>query len=130
MMQLKDWISFFVGAVVFLLGFLPILSKIGSGASWFSLNFLPIAIFSYIAAAAGFYLMIESIIEITNSNIIGWWSFIIACIVLAIGVPPMLNSFGAGPSWFAFPWLSQTIYHIVFMVEGVLLMIACFAMEL
>ncbi len=121
MMQIKDWISFFVGAVVFLLGFLSLFRK---------MNILPVSVFAYIAAVAGFYLMVESVIEITNSNIIGWWSFIIACIVLVIGVPPMLNSFGVGPAWFAFPWLSQTIYHIVFMIEGVLLMIACFAMEL
>jgi len=130
MMQMKDWISLFVGAIIFLLGFLPIINKMGTGPEWFSLHFLPIAIFSYIASAAGFYLMIESVIEITNSNIIGWWSFIIAVVVLIIGLPPLLNSFGIGPAWFAFPWLSQTIYHIIFMIEGIFLMIACFAMEL
>ncbi len=121
MMQIKDWISFFVGAAVFLLGFLPLFKK---------MDILPIAVFAYIASAAGFYLMINSVIEITNSNIIGWWSFIIAVIVLLIGLPPMLSSFGVGPAWFNFTWVSQTIYHIIFMVEGAFLMIACFAMEL
>ena len=121
MMQAKDWISFLVGAFVFLMGFLPL---------WSKLHFLPVALFSYIASAAGFYLLVESVIEITNSNVIGWWSFIIACIVLVVGFPPMLASFGIGPAWFDFKWISQTIYHIIFMVEGILLMIACFAMEL
>ncbi len=121
MMQMKDWVSLLVGGVIFLMGFLPL---------WFKMHFLPVVLFSYVASAAGFYLMIESVIEITNSNVIGWWSFIIAVIVLAIGVPPMLHSFNIGPEWFNFKWIGETVYHIIFMIEGVFLMIACFAMEL
>lgn len=130
MMQVKDWISLLVGAIVFCLGLFPVLNKTGAGPEWFGLNFLPVAIFTYIAAFAGFYLLVESVIEITNSNIIGWWSFIIASIILAVGVPPLLHGFGIGPEWFNFSWISQTIYYILFIIEGFFLMVACFAMEL
>ena len=130
MIQMRDWISFFVGAIIFVLGLFPILNKSGIGPEWFSMNFLPVAIFSYIVAGAGFYLMVESVIEITNSNIVGWWSFIIAVVVLLIGLLPLIHSFGRGPEWFAFTWLSPFIYNIIFVIEGFLLMVATFAMEL
>jgi len=130
MLTLKDWVSFLVGAVIGAFGLLPILNRVNIGPSWFALEFLPIALFSYIVAGAGFYLMLESIIEITNSNAIGWISFLVAGIVLVIGLFPMLASFGIGPAWFSFPWLSPLVYHIIFVVEGLFLMIAMFAMEM
>ena len=123
-MQPRDWISGLIGAVIFLLGLLPILGK------FTFLNNLPISLLIWIVAGAGFYLMVNSIIEITNSNIIGWWSFGIAISVLIIGLLPLLHSFGIGPSWFEFKWLSRAIYNIIFIIEGVFLMIATFAMEL
>ena len=130
MLTLKDWVSFLVGAVIGAFGLLPILNRVNIGPSWFALEFLPIALFSYIVAGAGFYLMIESIIEITNSNAVGWISFLVAVVVLAIGILPTLSKFGVGPSWFAFAWLSPFIYHIIFVIEGLFLMIAMFAMEM
>lgn len=130
MLTMKDWVSFFVGALIAALGVLPILSRLGIGPGWFALDFLPVVLFSYIVAAAGFYLMINSVIEITNSNTVGWWSFIIAAVVLAIGLLPLLSGFGIGPAWFAFPWISPLIYQIIFVIEGLFLIIAMFAMEL
>jgi len=130
MLTLKDWISFLVGALISLLGLLPILNRLNIGPSWFGLNFPPAAVFSFIVAGAGFYLLIESVIEITNSNVVGWISFLVASAVLIIGLLPTLARFGIGPSWFAFPWLSPLFYHIIFVVEGFFLMIAMFAMEM
>lgn len=130
MLSAKDWVSFLVGAVIAAFGLLPILNRINVGPSWFALEFLPIAVFSYIVAGAGFYLMIESVIEITNSNAVGWVSFIIAAVVLVIGILPALARFGIGPGWFSFPWLSPFVYQIIFIVEGLFLMIAMFAMEM
>ncbi len=124
MMQTRDWVSGAVGAVILLLGLLPMLG-------YFSfLNSLSSTLMIWIVAGAGFYLMINSIIEITNSNIIGWWSFIIAVIVLIIGLLPILSSFGWLGPWAEFKWLSRTAYNIIFIIEGVFLMIATFAMEL
>ena len=123
-MQMRDWISGFVGAVLFLLGLMPVLGKFSF------LNDLPATLLTWIVAAAGFYLMINSIIEITNSNVVGWWSFIAAIVVLIIGLLPLFHSFGIGPSWFEFKWLSRPAYSIIFIIEGFLLMVATFAMEL
>jgi len=124
MMQARDWISGLVGAVIFLLGLLPLIGK------FTFLDNLPVSLVIWIVAGAGLYLAMNSIIEITNSNIIGWWSFIVAITILIIGLLPLLHSFGIGPSWFEFKWLSRTAYNILFVVEGIFLMIATFAMEL
>ena len=124
MMQPRDWISGFVGAIVFLLGLMPLIGKFEF------LNTLPVSLLTWIVAGAGFYLMINSVIEITNSNIVGWWSFVISIVVLVIGLLPLLHGFGIGPGWFEFKWMNRTAYNIIFVLEGVFLMIATFAMEL
>ena len=124
MMQMRDWISGLIGAVIFLLGLMPIIGRFEF------LNNLPVSLLTWIVAGAGLYLAMNSIIEITNSNIVGWWSFGIAIAVLVIGLFPLLHTFGIGPSWFEFNWLNRTAYNIIFVIEGVFLMIATFAMEL
>lgn len=124
MMQVRDWVSGLVGAAIFLLGLLPLIGKFEF------LNNLPVSLLVWVVAGAGFYLMINSIIEITNSNIVGWWSFIVAGTVLLIGLLPLLHSFGIGPGWFEFNWLGRTAYNVIFVIEGFFLMIATFAMEL
>ena len=98
--------------------------------SWFALHFLPVQIFIYILAGAGLYLAVESIREILNSNKIGMISFVVGAVVLLIGLLPLLNGYGIGPAWFAFPWLSTMVYQILFIIEGLFLFIAMFAMEL
>ena len=124
MMQVRDWISGGVGLIIFFLGLLPLIEKFEF------LNNLPVSLLTWIVAGAGLYLMLNSVIEITNSNIVGWWSFGIAFTVLVIGLPPLLHSFGIGPAWFEFKWLSRTAYNVIFVIEGFFLMIATFAMEL
>lgn len=124
MMQMRDWVSGAIGAVIFLLGLLPLIGKFDF------LNNLPVSLLTWIVAGAGLYLAMNSIIEITNSNIVGWWSFGIAIAVLVIGLFPLLHAFGIGPSWFEFNWLNRTAYNMIFVIEGVFLMIATFAMEL
>ena len=124
MMQMRDWISGFVGVIIFLLGLLPLIGYLAF------LNDLPATLLIWIVAGAGLYLAMNSIIEITNSNIVGWWSFAVAIAVLIIGLFPVLHNFGIGPAWFEFSWLSRTFYNIIFIIEGFFLMIATFAMEL
>ena len=124
MMQARDWISGAIGAVIFLLGFLPLWYK----SALF--DNLPVSLLTWVVAGAGLYLAMNSIIEITNSNIVGWWSFGVAIAVLIIGLFPLLHTFGIGPAWFEFNWLNRTAYNIIFIIEGVFLMIATFAMEL
>lgn len=127
MMEAKDWISFFVGLVVAALGVVPILNKMNVIS--FTLP-LPVNIFAFIVAGAGFYLMVDSFIEITNSNTIGWFSFLLAILFLAVGVMQTLHGFDIGPAFFALSFISDFVYYIIFIVEGLFLMIACFAMEI
>ncbi|MBI2652657.1 hypothetical protein HYX00_04290 [Candidatus Woesearchaeota archaeon] len=117
MMQVRDWISGLVGIIIGLLGLLPM---IGYGAF---LKDLSPNILRWVVVVAGAYLLINSFIEITNSNIIGWWSFGIAVIAAILGLLPTLP-------WFKFELFSNTVYNVVLIVEGVFLMIATFAMEL
>lgn len=130
MIEAKDWISLLVGIVLTALGLLPLLNKWGAGPSWFALPWLPLQFAAFIVAIAGFYLMIESVIEITNSNAIGWVSFMIATLLMATGILQVLARFSIGPEWFALPFIKETVYLIIFVVEGLFLMIAMFAMEI
>jgi hypothetical protein len=132
MMEAKDFISGFVGFIVFLLGLIPILESFGvlqTGFSAFLGSGAFVAAIPFVLAILGFYLAIESVIELTNSNHIGYISFIIGGIIMLIGLLPALQAFGIGPGLFGFE-LPVTVYHIVFLIEGIFLMIAMFAMEL
>lgn len=134
MMEAKDIISFIVGALLFLLGLFPLLANFGIGPSWFDVwSFLPATIISWVIAVGALYLVIDSVIEITNSSAVGFVSIIVAFVCLVIGVLPLLASFGIGPSFFALGFLggaSAYIYNAVFMLEGLFLMIAMVAMEM
>ncbi|MFC1691459.1 hypothetical protein ACFL0W_04740 [Nanoarchaeota archaeon] len=134
MMETKDFISMIVGVIIGAAGVLPLLGKAGVGPAWFDLygqvpTLLSIAI--YIVAAAGFYLAIESIIEITNSNAIGWWSFFIAVALFTLGIVQILGSKGILPFQLpSFIQFTPLVYSVIFIVEGLFLVIAGFAMEL
>ena len=123
MMQMRDWISGAVGLVIGLLGLSHLMG-------WFMLDNLPTVLLTWVVAIGGMYLAVNSIVEITNSNIVGWWSFAVAGIIMLIGLFPILHGFGVGPSWFEFGWLGATAYSVLFIVEGLFLIIATFAMEL
>ncbi len=122
MMQMRDWI---IGAIGILIGAFGLLSLIGIMFSDVSKTALV-----WIAALAGFVLLYAAIIEITNSNVLGTVSLIVAGIALVISLLPALNSLGWLGSWAAFSWIGETIYKLVLIVEGIFLAIATFAMEL
>lgn len=134
MMEAKDIISFIVGAILFVLGLFPLLSKFGIGPGWFDVwQFLPVAIVSWVVAVGALYLVVDSIIEITNSSSIGFISIIVAFVCLLIGVLPILYSFGIGPQLFALGFLgpvTEYLFNLVFMVEGIFLMLAMIFMEM
>jgi hypothetical protein len=134
MMEAKDIMSFIAGVILFVAGVFPLLGKFGIGPSWFNLNqFLPATVFGWIIAVGALYLVIDSIIEITNSASIGFFSIIVAFICLAIGILPVLYGFGIGPEFFAMTFMggfTAYLYSVVMMVEGLFLMIAMVAMEM
>ncbi|MFH1590975.1 MAG: hypothetical protein ABIC95_03525 [archaeon] len=130
MMQGRDWISFLIGAMLTLFGLLPLLARLKIGPKWFSLEQIGVEIFAYVVAIMGIYLVMNSIIEITNSNSIGWMSFLVAALLFVVGMLQVLAKFGVGPDWFELAFITPIIYHVIFVVEGLFLVIAAFAMEL
>jgi hypothetical protein len=130
MMEGRDWLSFFVGLMLTAFGAIPLLSNFIPSLQ--AINFMDkaVSIFAYVVAVMGFYLMVNSIIEITNSNAVGGTSLLIAILFMAIGVLQVLFKFGVGPGWFELGFIKHTLYYIIFLVEGLFLMIAAFAMEL
>lgn len=132
MIEAKDWMSGLVGVIVLLAGLIPILERfttLNLGVSNLLSSSAVLAALPFILAILGFYLAIESVIELTNSNHIGWLSFLIGVAVMVIGILPALNSLGVGPGLFGVE-LPMIVYNVIFVVEGVFLMIAMFAMEL
>lgn len=130
--EAKDFLSGLVGLIVLLLGLLPVLEQfnifnLGLSAALSSNAFL--AAVPFVLAILGLYLAIESVIELTNSNHIGWLSFLIGVIVMIVGLLPALQNFGVGPGLFGLV-VPTLVYHIIFIVEGLFLIIAMFAMEL
>lgn len=133
MMETKDFISALVGLALVLMGLFPLLATFKIGPSWFALKFLPVTIISWVVAVGALYLVVNSVIEITNSASIGYISIITAFVCLVIGVLPLLASFKIGPAWFALGFLKSIgpiLYNIVLMAEGIFLMIAMVAMEM
>ena len=129
MMQTRDWVSGLVGLVLFLLGLFPFLGSFGRGPEWWGFS-LPVALMGWIVAIAGFYLLMNSFIEITNSNIMGWMSLLVAAIVSFLGVLHVFGSMGTLSGFLAVQWIPGIMFHIIFMVVGMFLMIATVAMEL
>jgi hypothetical protein len=130
MMETKDIMSGFVGLLLAAAGALPLLHGMGVGPKDFALSWFPLQFASYIIAIMGLYLLWNSVIEITNSNAIGWWSFMFAGLVMVAGIFQVLHKMNVGPDYFEVKFLKDTLYHVVFLIEGLLLMIAMFAMEL
>ncbi len=127
----RDYISGLIGVVLFIFGLIPILESfkvLNFGitkileATWFS------ASIPFVLAILGLYLAIESVEELFNSNSIGWISFIIGGIILILGLLLSLKAFGIGPGLFGIV-ISPIVYSILFLIEGVFLMIAMFMME-
>jgi len=120
MMEPKDWISGLVGLMILALGLLPLLNARGVGPAWFGLS-LPVKLLSWVVVIGGFYLIINSFIEITNSNVVGWLSFLIAAVITVLGVLQVLGKI---------TWIGGIVFNIIFIVVGFFLVIATFAMEM
>jgi len=124
--QPKGWISLILGLILVVLGVLPLLARfkiLGANPIQFITNILGMNIAQYIVAIAGLVLIINAFMEADTLRIV---SLIVGVIILAAGVIPVLN--GAGVIPFNIPFLSDLVYQILFIVEGIFLVIAAFAM--
>ncbi len=123
MMQARDWMSGGLGLVLLALGILPLFNI-------FEFEFIPLGVFKWIVFIAGLFMLQDGIVEITNSNILGWVTLGAAAVVLMVSVFQILNGFGVGPEFFALSWINYTLYSIIFIIEGILLAIATVARNL
>jgi len=123
----RSFPSLIAGLILCTLGSIPLLSQYGVINSPLpeSLTGLLTNIALYIISAGGVYLLIDAFLEWGEK--IAWVTLVLSFVVLAIGIVPLLNqfkiiSFNLGP-------LSMTAYYIVFVLEGIFLVIAAFAMQ-
>ncbi len=121
----KNWVAVIIGLLLLALGLIPLLNNfgvIGFGLPGF-LNGIVSKIGLWIVAAGGLFLLIDSFLEDHSMRMI---SIVVALLILAVGIIPLLNSFGI--IGFTIPFLSVNVYNIIFVIEGLFLLIAAFAM--
>ena len=127
MLEFRDYLSGILGAIIFLLGLLPLLNKLGKGAPWFGFE-LPVLLMSWVLLLGGGYLILDAFVEILNGNFIGWISMLVAVLFAVMG---LLAVFGSGKTGFlAMSWITPTVYGIFFLILGVFLMVATIARKL
>ena len=123
----KHWISIIVGLVLLVLGLLPLLNTLGvsTGVDFHKILGGALAVFSYLVAFGGLYLIWDSFHEIGSlSPAIGWLSLVVGFIVFALGLLQALSSLKVIA--LALPAFPALVYYIIFVIEGILLFIAGF----
>ncbi len=120
----KTVANLIVGFLILALGIIPLLN--GWGVIGFTLpGFLSgivMKIVHYIIAALGLWLLIDAFMEDSHMRMI---TLLVALAVLAVGIIPLLNTFGV--IGFTIPFLTVALYNIIFVIEGIFLIIAAFA---
>jgi|WetSurMetagenome_2_1015567.scaffolds.fasta_scaffold534865_2 hypothetical protein len=125
----RDWLSFFIGLVLFGVGLVPLLNNFK--ITPFGLpGFLagPIAaIVFWIISIAGLYIIIDGLIE-PAGHMIHTILLVLGAVFVVVGLIPILHGFKI--IGFTVPFLDNLIvYNIIITVEGVMLMSAGFTMR-
>jgi len=121
--SLRHWSSFFAGLVLLCFGLFQLIGKAG----WLGpLGGLTGGVLAYVLAFGGLYVIIDSFFEFSFHSGLGITTLIIGLIVFGLGLVNLLNGFGVLS--FSVP-IVDFIYHILFVIEGVMMMIACFVMD-
>jgi hypothetical protein len=120
----RDTISFFVGLILFAVGLVPLLIKLGV-LGWSLPSFmtnLPFSVAIWIIAVAGLYIVIDGFIEPPAHNL--HWFLIIAGVVLfVVGLLPLLHNFGVIGLDLGSLLNNLYIYQALITIEGALLMV-------
>lgn len=125
MHSVRHWISFFVGVLIFIFGLFPLIGK----DAWL-LNVtttIPGIVFAYVVALGGIYVIFDSFFEYTFHSSIFIASFLVGLVVFGVGLTTVLKSMGVIA--FGFDNIPLIIYQILFMIEGLFLMLGCFVMD-
>ena len=119
----KNWSALLIGLLMMALGIIPLLNHfkvITFGA--FLLGIVP-KIATYLLAAGGVFLLIDSFMEDDTMRIV---SIIVALSIITIGIIQILFAFKI--IGFGIPFINDTIYYVLFVVEGLFLFLAAFFM--
>ncbi len=123
----RSTVSFVLGLILIAVGLIPILNQFGVipfGLPAF-LSGLVSSIIIWLIAGSGLYLIIESFMEGLDEPS-AKWLLIVGLVVLALGLIPLLNSLGV--IQFTVPLLSMMLFRIIFVIEGILMIIGAFNM--
>ncbi|MAE13870.1 hypothetical protein CMO92_04860 [Candidatus Woesearchaeota archaeon] len=122
--ELRGWVGLLLGLLAIALGLIPLLA--GLGVIGFNLPEFLLGIMTtfmlYFILAIAVLLFIDAIWADDMLQIV---SMVIAVIIFAAGLIPILHSFGVLP--FTIP-ISQTIVSILLIIEGILLAIVAAVM--
>lgn len=124
--EAKGWWSVLVGILVLALGIIPFLNTL-KVISFNIPGFLQNAIGAfgiYILAAVGIYLLIDAFMEDDTIRAI---TLVVGGIIVVAGILSALFAFGV--IGFQIPFLTYTVYNVIFVLEGILLIIAGVAMS-
>ncbi len=123
--EAKGWISALVGLVLLVFGAIPILSNFNLLPFKLPvfMSSLPAQLLPFIIAVGAFWLIIDAFMEDGGIRAI---SLIIGVLILAVGVLTLLNRFKI--IGFALPFVTPMVYSVMFVVLGIFLIIAGFAM--
>ncbi len=127
MLEAKNWISFFVGAFVLALGLIPILNILNVIKFDIPSNLIGIiiSVAHWLIALGGFYLLYDAFLDWHEE--LGKIAFWVALVMIAIGIIPILHSFNV--LGFTIPFLSEIVFYVLFMIEGVFLIVVGFQMD-
>ncbi len=114
--------------VLFATGLLPVLALFGVDLPEAAglITGVVSGIVIYIAAGAGLYLILNAFMESLHEGP-GKASLIVGLIILAVGLIPLLYQFGVIGFSIPVPFI---VYQILFLIEGILLIIAAFNMNI
>jgi hypothetical protein len=128
-MSARDWISFFVGLILFAVGLVPLLKTFGVtkfGLPAFMTGLIG-SIFFWIIAVAAVYIIIDGFIE-PAGHMLHIALMVAGLIFLIVGLIPILHQFGVIK--FTIKFLENlVVYNIIITVEGLMLMTAGYTMR-
>lgn len=115
-------ISLVLGIILLVLGGVPLLNQFTAlSLSLGPLDSFVAQILLYVCALGGLWLLFDAFWG-KEHGFMMWAGIIVGLVVLAVGLIPLLNQFGV-IAW-GLPVISMTVYHVLFVIEAVLLFVS------
>jgi len=115
----KSIISSFIGIILVVLGGIPVLNSFGIIS--FTLPEIPLIVLLIVLTVAGYYLVIDGILEFAIAPGIAWFSMLFGLLAGTAGLLRLLNMLSN-----IVGWVQGTIINVFFIVIGLLLFVGAF----